>query len=356
MKEVVFLVAFAAAVVTSFFVRPDIRSIDLDVILALFTLMLISKGFEQLKVYDFLALKVIGLAGRETSMAFLMSGFTALISMFVTNDVALLTVVPITLMIGKRCDLDPYRIVTFEILAANIGSSLTPFGNPQNIYIYNCLSPGFAQFVQTSAIFVVPGMILLSLSSLFLSKKRYQLSQDDFHLENRKEIAAMAMLFGAAMIGALGVFEIWIVALIASVYFLVFYRHQLLRIDYFLLLTFVAFFIFVDNLSRIGNISSTIGTLMSGSSRVFAVSALLSQIISNVPAAIILGPFAEDFRPLLLGVSVGGMGTLVASLANLIAFRLYSAQYPSGKFLRFFHIMNFGFLLIFSTAFIKFFA
>lgn len=354
-KEIVFTTALSAAVITSFIVPPDIRSIDLDVILVLFSLMLVSKGLEQLRVYDRLAAWTTKFADSESAMALVMVWFTAIVSMFITNDVALLTVVPVTLMIGRKTGLDPYRVVTFEILAANIGSSLTPFGNPQNIYIFNCLVDDPGDFMKTSLLFVLPGMLILTVLTLFLSKEKLVFDTDKIATGSKLAVGATVVLFAAVLASSLKLFDIKVAAVVVFIFFLIYDRKLILKIDYFLLMTFGAFFIFVDNLSRIPAVSQILRSVTGSSANVFLAGAGLSQIISNVPAAMVLGPFTWDFRPLLIGVSAGGLGTLVASLANLIAYKLYSAQYPSGRMLKYFTMTNLVLLLISVFAFYMYF-
>ncbi len=350
-REAVFFAASAAAIVTSIFVRPDVRAIDAGVILTLFCLMLVNQGFEDSGLIDRIASAVIRRARSEASVALTMTLTTGLLAMLVTNDVALLAVVPLSVRIGRRCGMDPFRIVTFEALAANIGSSLTPFGNPQNLYLFSYFKADTAGFFAASFTFPLAGMAVLALMTLTLSREKVHVEADTAEIRSMPDLAARIILFAAVILSVLHILDRLAVAAVLVLYFLIRARKLFFRVDYFLLATFAAFFIFVDNLTRIPALKETLTRAADGDARIFLLAAGLSQAISNVPAAIILSPFAAHLKPLLLGVSVGGMGTLIASLANLIAYRIYAADRPPARMLRYFLKVNAALLLLFTAAY-----
>jgi len=348
-EEIVFFIALALAVLTGFFSDFHFEAIDFNVIWTLTALMLVTLAFEKYQLLDSIAIWVLNKVDSERKTALLMMAITAALAMFITNDVALITVVPITITLSSRAGFDPFRLVVLEAIAANIGSSLTPFGNPQNLFLYNQYQYSFITFITTIAPFVIMGLMLSLVPVFFLSNRTFEKMHFNTQVRQKKWVGLYLVLFLICV--ALIVLRrdvLWIMTVIALVVF--FKDRELIKLlDYFLLGTFVCFFIFVDHMNQLGWVNELVATFLGSDQNVFLVSAGLSQIISNVPAAILLSSFVSEPGPLLIGVSVGGLGTMIASLANLIAYKYYAKQYETKRYHRYFLVINMmmlGFFLL----------
>ena len=348
-EEVVLVIALLISVVTSFYVTPNLKSIDVNVLLELFNLMLLSLAFEKYQVLDFMSLKLIKKGRNLRRIGAILISVSAVLGMLITNDVALLTVVPLTLILSNRAKFDPFKIVVLETAAANIGSSLTPFGNPQNLYLFNFFNLKFIDFVQMTAPFVFVGMVLLYFVNLSQSKNLIDIQIKDIILKDKKKITYYLFLFVIVILAILNYFDLKVITTICMISFLLLDRKLYKKVDYFLLLTFVCFFIAVDNFTRIESINVFLNSLLSTDRNTFFVSIGLSQIISNVPTAILLSSFTEFNKALIIGVNVGGVGTMVASLANLISFKLYTKKFKGSRYKKYFYSLNIIVLILLMT-------
>ncbi len=269
-------------------------------------------------------------------------------SMFVTNDVALITFVPLTLMVYREISDKKSRILTIvlETAAANLGSMVTPFGNPQNLYIYDKYRLSLGDFFSTMLPLAVVSLILLIILCMILP--RSICSAESYKNQSIPKFQAIsyALLFIVCLLTVFRVIPDWICLIITVSAAMILDKKLLLKVDYGLLLTFVCFFVFVGNIARIDAISGFFSEILSG--REFIVSALLSQGISNVPAAVMLSGFTENGKALLLGVNLGGLGTIIASLASLISFQYYRNESgaESGTYMGIFSAVNFGLLAV----------
>ncbi|TJX15885.1 anion transporter [Tissierella creatinini] len=353
-EEIVFVVSTLMAVITSFLVKPSIDAVDLKVIFSLFNLMLISLAFEKYHLLDGIAVYILSMVRSEKSIGLVMIFTTAGLGMLMTNDVALLTVVPITMTIARKAGFDPFKVVVLETAAANIGSSFTPFGNPQNLYLYNYFQMDTKEFFLIITPFVIAGMILLILINMRNSDKLMDVKLNKVHLKQVRKIAYYAVLFILVILSVLRQLDYKIVTLVVMVSVIILDRKLVKKVDYFLLGTFVSFFIFIDNVTRLEMVNIFARNLLDSPLKVFSVSALLSQIISNVPSAILISGFTPFYRELFLGVSVGGLGTLVASLANLISYKIYCKSFPRKQYKIYFNKLNAALLIILSAFVIIF--
>ncbi len=310
---------------------PHYEPGDWRVLFTLWVFLSLAKGLEECGLLKRLAAAVE--RGRWVELKLVIT--TYLLSMVVTNDVALLTVVPLSLHF-KRVDVR--RLVILETLAANAGSALTPIGNPQNIFIYHHYETGLMPFLKATLPFALPFLPLL----LLLTPKDGKIPSECGNLPpvDWQKAAVLLSLFILFIPAALRLLPVYI-GLLPLLYLLFFFRRALFKTDYFLLATFFLFFGFTDNISHAFRLS------LSGNGEVFFGAALLSQILSNVPAALLLADFTANWQALLWGVNVGGFGTLVASLANLISYKLYrSEREDSWGFLLSFHLWSLLFFLV----------
>ena len=354
-REPVLLISALAAAASCFFVPPDgayIDYIDFRTLALLYCLMLVVAGLRNAGVFERLAHAVCARARSTRSMALLLILLSFFSSMLITNDVALLTFVPFAVvllgMTGRRQDL--ILVVVGQTVAANLGSMLTPVGNPQNLYLYSYYHFRAGEFFGITA--PVWGLSLLLTVALGLLLPRAGLNPflGETPEMDRKRLWAYLGLFSLCLLTVFRLFP-WpamLLAVIAAVFVLD--RKLLKSADYMLLLTFAAFFIFAGNLARLEAVDLLLRRLLAG--REYLTALLTSQVISNVPAALLLSGFTDSGRELLLGVDVGGLGTPIASLASLISLKLYSRSQDAhtGKYLLIFILVNMALLLLLSLA------
>lgn len=339
-KEKVLTIALALGILSSFLVPPDkeyLGYVDFRVLALLFCLMLLVKGFQHVGLLDLLIEKLFGRPCTARSMCRTLILLCFFLSMLMTNDVALLTFVPFALLALNHCGQERLgiRVVVLQTIAANLGSMLTPIGNPQNLYLFSASGMSIGTFFKTMLPLATVSLLLLLAATLLFPKDRVQLSSE-YPVDTlpKGETCAYAALF---LLNLLVVFRVisWVPTLIITVVaVLLLHRKYLLgQVDYALLLTFVGFFVFVGNIGRIPAISSAITQILSG--REILVSALLSQILSNVPTALLLSGFTDNYTGLLAGTNIGGLGTLIASMASLISYKQFARinEAEKGKYL-----------------------
>ena len=354
-REPVLVIAALAAVLSCCFVPPDrdyIAYLDLRTLALLYCLMTIVNGLRQAGLFAHLAHSLCASAGSLRRIGMLLVLLCFFSSMLITNDVALLTFVPFAVVVmgmaHHRKEL--LYVVVLQTIAANLGSMLTPVGNPQNLYLYSFYELSFGDFLKVTAPVWGLSLLLLLLACLVLRAEPLHLFLGEAPGMDRRAVAVHLALFAVCLLVVLRVLAwYWMLAILVAV-LLVLDRKLLLKADFMLLLTFVAFFAFSGNLARIPALAHSIRALMAG--REYMVSLLSSQVISNVPAALLLSGFTGQARALLLGVNIGGLGTPIASLASLISFKLYchNEKAQPGFFLAVFTVVNILFLLILSLA------
>lgn len=358
-KDLVFTISLFLAIISSLLHEPKLHYIDFKVLVSLFNLMLVVKAFEELKLLDKLAVYILKKCQTSKKVSAVLIFLCFFTSMFVTNDVALLTFVPLTLIIHKTAEINVIETIILQTMAANLGSSLTPMGNPQNLYIFSYYGIHSMQFF--SAIFLLAVLGILSLYFLIqrLKNRSLEVSLPSIWLKDRRKSIVWISVFCITTASILGVIS-YVYAFIITVAAGCILEIKLLRkIDYLLLLTFICFFIFVGNLSDINLIHHFVSESLKKPISIYFTSIFLSQLISNVPASILLSKFTADWQPLLMGVNIGGLGTLIASLASVISYKLFVKRNPhNGKeYLKKFTLYNFltlAFLTFFQYLFIFF--
>ncbi len=346
-RDMVLNISIVLAMVSSLFFRPRISYIDFSVLGMLLSFMLVVAGFRQLRVLEKAAGVLFSRCRTTRHVAAVLIGLTFFMSMLVTNDVALLIFVPLTLIIGRQIRLDVGRIVIFQTLAANLGSACTPMGNPQNLFIY------YHYQLSTGYFFSVLGPLSV-LSAVWLVLLVHGLPDGPLQMEHRltetgprPRIVLFTALLLLCFLSVLHVVSplVCTAAVVATVAVA---DHKLLKqADYSLLLTFIGFFIFIGNLSHWDAIRQMHHYLHHARGVVYVAGIVASQFISNVPAAMLLAGFTRNAGELLLGVDVGGLGTLIASMASVISYKLYTASYPhlAINYLRMFLLYNFAGLI-----------
>lgn len=338
-NETVFCISFLLAVLSAFAVHPDRMYLsypDYRTIALLFCLMIIVGGFQSLGIFSMLGHFLLRGAGSIRGLSAILVMLCFFSSMVITNDVALITFVPFTLIVFRMSGRveSVLKLVVLETIAANLGSMATPIGNPQNLYLYSIADFSAGEFLQT----VLPyaGLAFVMLMAAVLIQRDEPLLDvaggEENEVQKGKIFRKMIPFLFLLMLCLLVVFRVLpyqpvLICVICVV--LVVNRKLYLSVDYFLLLTFLCFFIFIGNMKRIPEISSFLISVVEG--RELLMGIFTSQIISNVPAAILLSGFSSNLSALLTGVNVGGLGTLIASLASLISFKFFAKEYPDKK-------------------------
>jgi Na+/H+ antiporter NhaD/arsenite permease-like protein len=356
-REAVFLVSLALAAGTSLIARPEFGDIDWHVVGSLFNLMAAVLGLERVRLLDTIAVRLVRHFTSERAVTLVMVMLTGIFSMMVTNDVALISLVPLMLLIARKSGFNPMWAVILQTLSANIGSTLTPMGNPQNLFLFSHYGLKPLELFLAAAPFVFAGMAALAVLSLLIIPS----GTIAFHIGMTREADKgrtflYLLLFTAGVAGVFRLFPVWMAALAALAMLFFLDRPLLGKIDFFLLSTFICFFIAIGNLTRIPEITAFAGSLLTTAPNTFLAGLVLSQGISNVPAALMLAPFSPHWRAVFLGVNIGGMGTLIASMASLISYRLYVRHHHGTHYLRWFHILNFLLLMVFGVIFLLTFA
>ncbi len=344
-KEPVLFAALVLALVSVFVIRPApivcVQAIDFRTIAILFSLMIVIKAFQSQNFLDVIASRLLRLCKTRRSLYFLLTYLVFFSSMLVTNDVALLTFVPITLLIFKRINLLSLRIVVLETLAANLGSCITPMGNPQNLYLFSYYGFSALEFFLLTAKIAVPSLVILWVIIMFLTRKKLA-EHGGFEEPHKIEGNALQtqlttlkvdfrtfFYFIDFVICLLTVFHIvnYFIMLGFTIVVMAVCNWRLFKkVDYSLLLTFAGFFIFTKTISTVPAFSDFVQSLLSSPLKTYITGIAASQVISNVPAALLLSGFTQNGAMLLLAVNVGGLGTLIASMASVISFKLYTAS------------------------------
>ncbi len=354
-REPVLLIAALAALVSCFFVPPDAEYLgymDLRTLSLLYCLMTVVAGLRQAGLFAHLAHSLCQKTTSLRAMALLLVLLCFFSSMLITNDVALLTFVPFAVVVLGMADRkkELIHIVVLQTVAANLGSMLTPVGNPQNLFLYSYYDLSLGDFLRVTLPVWLLSLLLIAAACLLFDRSRMEVFLGEEPGIDRRGLLLYLALFLLCLTVVLRLLS-WPVMLICLLaVLLVFDRKILLKADFMLLLTFVAFFIFAGNLARIDAVSALLRRLLAG--REYPVTLLTSQIISNVPAALLLSGFTDQSRALLLGVNIGGLGTPIASLASLISMKLYSHSdhAHTGRYLLEFTAVNLLLLLILSLA------
>ncbi len=350
-KNAVMLIAFVAAVITACIVPPDkayLDYFDYRTLTCLFCVLAVVCALKNIRFFYRLARKIVEMFKTARMAVLALVYITFIGSMLIANDMALLTFLPLGYMVLSRTDKKKYMAVTFILqnIAANLGGMLTPFGNPQNLYLYSKFAIPTGEFM---GIMVVPFVISMALITvcclLFVKAEPLHLEGEKIHLP-RKRTVAYLLLFAFSIVIVFRGIPYWTGLIVIPTVLLIMDRKALKEVDYGLLLTFVFFFIFSGNMARIEGVRELFSKLLAKNT--LLVSVLSCQVISNVPSAILLSQFTGDYKSLLLGVNVGGVGTLISSLASLITFREYVKRSPGQgwKYVGLFSAFNFAFLLL----------
>jgi Na+/H+ antiporter NhaD/arsenite permease-like protein len=346
-KDLVLTISLLLAAASCFIHPPKLEYINFHVLGSLFNLMLAIKAFEELRLLDKFAIGLLNKCQNSKSVSTILILLCFFSSMFVTNDVALLTFVPLTIVIGKKANLPMMETIILQTIAANLGSSLTPMGNPQNLFIYSYYEITPKSFFTTVLFLAILGISALYFFIRKLPKTELKVEMTPVTKVDRKQAMIWGLVLAIIIASIFGVIHYQVAVIITLITVLKLNRKLLKQIEYLLLLTFICFFIFSGNISNSAVVQSLATERLNNSTSVYFSSILLSQLISNVPASIFLASFTTDWKPLLLGVNIGGLGTIIASLASVISYKLFIQTHPNeGKrYLIKFSFYNVSFLV-----------
>lgn len=350
-KNAVMLIAFAAALITSMFVPVDkeyIGYFDFKTLSCLFCVLAVVCALKDINFFFVIARKIVHFFKTARMSILALVYITFIGSMLIANDMALLTFLPLGFLVLSSTGKQKYMAFTFimQNIAANLGGMLTPFGNPQNLYLYTKFNIPNGEFMGIMAPPFILSVVLITLCCIIFVKNEPLMISDEKIELNGKRTALYLALFALAIAIVFRGIPYWIGLIIIPAVLFFADRHALESVDYPLLFTFVFFFIFAGNMARMDAVRSFFSALLSKNTLLF--SALSCQCISNVPSAILLSQFTGNYAELLIGVNVGGVGTLIASLASLITFREYVKHDPRStrRYIAEFSAFNFGFLII----------
>ena len=293
--------------------------------------MIVVAAFKELKVLDSIAIGLLKKCNTYTSISFALVFITFIASMIVTNDVALITFVPLSIVIARKANIDVLKIVIFQTLAANLGSSFTPMGNPQNLFIYSYYDLRPIDFLKITLPIVILAIVFLSILIIKDKKMKLKLDLSDVIMENKKDVILFSLLFVIILLSVFHLIDYKITFIITIVTVLILNKRLFKEVDYSLLLTFTGFFIFIGNISTMDVVRNFMENILNSEKSTFISSILASQIISNVPATMLLSGFTNHFKELLLGVNIGGTGTLIASLASVISYKIYTSEFKDNN-------------------------
>lgn len=354
-KNPVLTISFALAILTSIAVPIDknyISYFDFRTLTCLFCVLAVVCALKNLNFFYILAVRIVKIFRNVRTSVLALVYITFIGSMLIANDMALLTFLPLGYFVLSSTQKQKYMAVTFILqnIAANLGGMLTPFGNPQNLYLYSEFSIDNLEFIKIMAPTFILSVLMITVCCLiFIKPEPISVLGSPVYLNPRKT-ALYLILFAISIIIVFRGIPFIIGLVLIPLILLLTDRKALKDVDYGLLLTFVFFFVFAGNMARIDIIRELISNLLNKST--LLVSVLSCQIISNVPTSILLSQFTSDYADLLVGVNIGGTGTLIASLASLITFREYKKHNPKkiGYYIGLFSLFNFCFLIIL-TAF-----
>ena len=359
-NETVLAVALMLAFLSMFIVLPDaeyLGYIDFRTLSILFCLMAVMVGLQEIGLFRFTAEKLLVRVKNTTQLVLILILLCFVFSMLITNDVALITFVPFTFIVlhmlgdGQEKGL-LIPVVVFQTIAANLGSMLTPMGNPQNLYLYGKSGMSLISFLGLMLPYTGFSLLILLICGVWLGKKsgteavEVTLAEKTSLKGREKELLRYSVLFVLSLLTVAHVLNYVICLVIVLVAFLIWDRSLLKKVDYALLLTFIGFFVFIGNMGRVPFFNDLLQRLVEGNEVVTSV--VSSQVISNVPAALLLSGFTTNIEGLIVGTNLGGLGTLIASMASLISYKYIAKESTcsKGAYFGYFTVANVIFLVL----------
>lgn len=337
-KEVVLSIAIIAAIITCFFVPPDAEYLgyfEEKTLITLFCMLSVVAGLKYTNVFELISKKMIGLFHTRRSVIYALVFGTYFFDMIVANDMSLITFLPLAYIVMHSTGNDKYLGVTFILMtiAANMGGMITPYGNPQNLYLFSFYEMGLLDFLSALIIQAAAILIMLFISGLFIKNEPLELINDKVLDVKKKYLLVYAALFVLVILCIFRVINHWVSLGIVVLTILIMDRKRFKEVDYALLATFCVFFVFSGNIARIDTINDFIKSIVGASGENVLLAGIIScQFISNVPTAIFLSKFTNVAyaSDLLVAVNVGSLGIIISSLASLIALKEFLKHQPKG--------------------------
>lgn len=353
-KETVLFIAFLLALISSFLNPPNAEYagfIDFHVLGILLGLMLVMEGLKAIGVFEEICRMLTGFTKNTMQLSFVLVLLCFFSSMFITNDVALVTFVPLAIMTLRQTGHEDKTVITviLQTVAANLGSMLMPSGNPQNLYLFDLSGMTLGDFVLLMLPYTIVSFILISLF-IILGKRLPVTTTKEKEKRFSKKYKIYAVIYALIFVsGILTVCKLipWFVFLAVSIIAaFIMNKSSFKAVDYSLLLTFICFFIFIGNISSLSSVRQFLTDTVNGRETLISIAS--SQLISNVPATLMLSGFTKRYSDLIVGVDLGGLGTLIASMASLISYKAVAAAYPEKrkKYILIFTAVNIAFLVI----------
>jgi len=349
--EVVLMVAIVLAIITCFFVPIDkeyLNYFDYRTLSCLFCMLAVVAGLKSTNAFELISRKMIGLFHTRRAVIFSLVFGTFFFDMIVANDMSLITFLPLTYIVLHSTKNDKYLAFTFimQTIAANMGGMITPYGNPQNLYLYSYYSINTAEFFSILLVQSITVAVLLYICCSFIHNEPLKLKRNSKIVIMKKELAIYAVLFDLVILSIFRVVPYLITLLIVVITMLIVDKKRFKQVDYALIATFCVFFIFSGNISRITAIKEFISNIVVKNTMLAGI--ISCQFISNVPTAILLSKFTTNYRELLISVNIGSLGILISSLASLITLKEFLKHQPKKfwKYLGMFTFFNTIFLSV----------
>ena len=350
-KEVVLSIAIIATIVTMFFVPIDkeyLGYFEYKTLVALFCMLAVVAGLKNTNVFELISKKLIGLFKTRRAVIYCLIYGTFFFDMIVANDMSLITFLPLTYIVLHSTGNDKYLAFTFimQTIAANMGGMITPYGNPQNLYLYSYYNIPTLEFFGVLLIQSITVALLLFIGCLFIKNEKLSLKNEEKFEIKKKELIVYAILFVFVILSIFRVVPHLVTLAIVVVTVLIVDIKRFKYVDYALLATFCVFFIFSGNIARITVIKDFIANIVAENTLVAGI--VSCQFISNVPTAIFLSKFTENYRDLLVSVNIGSLGIIISSLASLITLKEYLKHQPKNfkKYMGLFTLINSAFLAV----------
>ncbi len=349
--EIVLTIATIAAIITCFFVPPDreyLGYFEYKTLVTLFCMLAVVAGLKNTNVFELISKKLIGLFHTRRAVIYALVFGTFFFDMIVANDMSLITFLPLTYIVLHSTNNDKYLAITFilQTIAANMGGMITPYGNPQNLYLYSYYNIPTLEFLSVLLVQSIAVATLLVLAGLLIKNEKLVLKNKDAIVIDQKRLIVYAFLFVMVILSIFRVIPHLITLAVVTLAVLISDRKRFRDIDYALLATFCVFFIFSGNIARISVIQSFIEGIVSKNTLIAGI--VSCQFISNVPTAIFLSKFTTEWKDLLVSVNIGSLGIIISSLASLITLKEYLKHQPKGfkRYMGMFTLVNTTFLAV----------
>ncbi len=354
-KEVVLSVAIVAMIITMFFVPVDkeyLEYFEYKTLIALFCMLAVVAGLKSTNIFELVSKKLIGLFKTRRAVIYCLVYGTYLFDMIVANDMSLITFLPLTYLVLHKTNNDKYLAFTFimQTIAANMGGMITPYGNPQNLYLFSFYEIAIPEFFKALLLQSITVAVMLFICVLFVKNEPLTLKNEEKFEIKKKELAVYAVLFVFVILSIFRVVPHVVTLALVILAVLIVDRKRFKYVDYALLATFCVFFVFSGNMARIDAVKELISVIVEKNTLIAGV--VSCQFISNVPTAIFLSKFTQNWQDLLIAVNIGSLGIIISSLASLITLKEYLKHQPEGlkKYMIKFTILNTTFLVVLSAV------